>query len=692
MNKLFENGNLDSIKLQGYADTLNSDQKRILLPSFQRDAVWDEKRVELLWDSILRRYPIGSLLFARVRDDIAVRLPPRFVGLIPRETAAPADETEFVIIDGQQRSVAIALGRRCWQSGDSARLWIDIGKLSEKGALKSGFYVCSLRKPWGVDATLAMQRKALTDLDPAAERLVIDEDVLGRTWPVRASLPVPFAELLNSLENPDRDSWWLLIPKTIRDGLSKDQIKALARDDLQKLFDAMTEVLTYSIPVFMVEGLKIDELGEVFHRLNKQGVAMNDEDLFFSALKIVWPQAHDLVWTVYADDETGKFMPPTKIVHLGVRTVAADSESDVSRLSRDEFKRFVEREDREGVNYLAKLQELLDPTSSRPESIGILHDCLRKARKTLEYDPESSTGINDPGMPSTLLKQLSWRVWHTLVAWIVHHGSADEESRGEMIRYAMLDYFCTKGNSSTLAHEPFRLAFNADGIFPGRAIYRMMKERGYLQPAIPTPEDYRAHFRRGRNERPAWGLLQHESRLVMWAQRRHFHQWFPEFDPTLYILKSDLPYHVDHIIPRSYLSMRGRNMPPPPFELYRRPVLYGAGNIRYWPKALNLADGAKNLRDKYILGRSDRRTPSKKKSDLRKFGLKSVADVRAASFILDNQLRDWRIASNHGGGTKDFSNPGRIRAFRRATEKRRIAMYDRFYKQVGWEDWLDKTE
>ena len=34
------------------------------LPSFQRDAVWDEERVELLWDSLLRGIPIGNLIVA----------------------------------------------------------------------------------------------------------------------------------------------------------------------------------------------------------------------------------------------------------------------------------------------------------------------------------------------------------------------------------------------------------------------------------------------------------------------------------------------------------------------------------------------------------------------------------------------------------------------------------------------------
>jgi uncharacterized protein with ParB-like and HNH nuclease domain len=40
------------------------DEGSLRLPSFQRDAVWDEERVELLWDSLLRGIPLGNLIIA----------------------------------------------------------------------------------------------------------------------------------------------------------------------------------------------------------------------------------------------------------------------------------------------------------------------------------------------------------------------------------------------------------------------------------------------------------------------------------------------------------------------------------------------------------------------------------------------------------------------------------------------------
>ena len=41
-------------------------ENRFLLPSIQRELVWDEDRIEKLFDSLIRDYPIGSFLFWRV--------------------------------------------------------------------------------------------------------------------------------------------------------------------------------------------------------------------------------------------------------------------------------------------------------------------------------------------------------------------------------------------------------------------------------------------------------------------------------------------------------------------------------------------------------------------------------------------------------------------------------------------------
>jgi len=695
MSNLPKDGNLGSMSIQELAEALNGDQKRILLPSFQRDAVWDEAHVELLWDSILRAFPIGSLLFARVAEldvaSIGLREPQVSQSGPASRTTTCTDQAEFVIIDGQQRSIAIALGLRTWRSGDSARLWLDLGDSQDPGGVPHNFYMCSLLKPWGLDATAAMQREALLalhNLDSAAlderKRLRLDDNVLNYTWPVRAKLPVPLADLLDWLRDGGAGDWMQqLVPKA--------KLSGVRRQDLDSLFDRAKRVVELEIPIFLAKGLTVDELGLVFQRLNRQGYVMSAEELFFSALKTQWPQAHDLVWDVYGDPQTGRFLRPPQIVHLAIRlarlAVVTDG-SDVTELNNREFKRLIEREKGREKPYLDGVRELLQRKQAEPEGIGHLHHCLRQARQALEYHPEA--GPDDIGLPVTLLARLHWRVWHTLAAWLFKHDTVDQVRRTEMIRYALMDHFFTNSSSTFLIREPFGQAFKAESAFPAFAIYKEFTGKQLLEPDILTPEAYQQQLCGDENGKPRWSILQRERELVMWTQRAHLHCWFDRFDPTLYKKDQDLPYDIDHIIPQAYLDMRGRRYKLPSiFWEWRGAVLGNAGNLRYWPKALNRADQHKNLDGKYLLGAQCQPTPQTPQEDsyLREIGLNTVGDVRQASFVADGQLDDWETASGTGGDAYDWHDPERMRAFRRATEQRRVDMYSQFYDQVRWKEW-----
>jgi hypothetical protein len=78
------------------------------LPSLQRGAVWKPNQIELLWDSILRGFPIGSLVACRC-------LPPTIQSTRPGAVAGsvkpwPEDQYDHHLLDGQQRANALALG------------------------------------------------------------------------------------------------------------------------------------------------------------------------------------------------------------------------------------------------------------------------------------------------------------------------------------------------------------------------------------------------------------------------------------------------------------------------------------------------------------------------------------------------------------------------------------------------------
>ncbi|CAO5168660.1 GmrSD restriction endonucleases N-terminal domain-containing protein [Frankia sp. AiPs1] len=74
----------------------------IRVPHFQRDFRWGRGDVLRLFDSIVRGYPIGSLLLWVRRSDAAL------VTLGEIEITAPAGESVLWVVDGQQRVTSIA--------------------------------------------------------------------------------------------------------------------------------------------------------------------------------------------------------------------------------------------------------------------------------------------------------------------------------------------------------------------------------------------------------------------------------------------------------------------------------------------------------------------------------------------------------------------------------------------------------
>jgi hypothetical protein len=668
MNMLFSLGcNPDSISVQELAEAFNNIQQEIQLPAFQRDNAWDEAHTELLWNSIFRGFPISSLLFAQT-DPQSNQTYKVLKTSGAAEQTNQSSHTKFILIDGQQRSRAVALGLKPWEKGDGARLWVDLGKIEVSNNTENRFYVCSLRKPWGTRTTDSMIREGIKALQ--ISDLPIDGETLGKTWPMRAVLPVPLAELMRNMLGGSLD-WTNFVPS--------NKQKSIPSTDLENLLKDLKKTLSYLIPVYLINNPGIDDLGIIFERLNKQGVAMSEEDRFFSALKIIWPQAHDLVWEIYSDYETGRTLSPTKIVHLAVRLSAASEKTDELVLNAATFKRFVKRQE-QGVMFLDKLKTLMQSSNEDSVRLGLLHKGLRLVRSALIYDP--TNGIDDPGLPMPLAARLKPYVWHTLAAWSIHHDTIDPKSRLEMLRYVCLDHFFSKTTASDQRKIPFEKAYCASEIFPGRKIYEALVEKKLISPRLFPPDEFQESVCLSQD--PTWGILQNELDLVLWAQRSWMNRWFPYFDPTIFT-GQDLPYDIDHIIPSAHLDMRGRRYNwPPIFWSYRQLLLQSPGNMRFWPKSLNRADGKVSLEAKYILGPIDGQISGN--PNLSHYGLNFVGDIRKASIVDENDLVFWEQVNNKAD-VYDWSNKDRIFAFRHVVDNRRSRVYRNFFDQLGFSKW-----
>ena len=98
--KILDRPEAHPYRIQELMDKLTRGELRV--PAFQRRLKWDVKDARVLFDSIYRGYPVGTLLFWR-RPAPAARL--RY-GTV--EVVAPASADAMWVVDGQQRLHALA--------------------------------------------------------------------------------------------------------------------------------------------------------------------------------------------------------------------------------------------------------------------------------------------------------------------------------------------------------------------------------------------------------------------------------------------------------------------------------------------------------------------------------------------------------------------------------------------------------
>lgn len=196
---------------------LSTEQKSFLkqpeilaaLPSLQRGAVWKPNQIELLWDSILRGFPIGSLVVCRLLKNQA-----------SRRIGGNQDSGEFThhLLDGQQRAGAIGLGfldpypapenpnNDVWAD---TLLWLDLApdsKLFPPSSTRNYLLrVTTKAHPWGFKVSESRETERLS-AEHARQSLDAfncnrSDKNNGRphtiqSWPYAASAPIPLAWLL----------------------------------------------------------------------------------------------------------------------------------------------------------------------------------------------------------------------------------------------------------------------------------------------------------------------------------------------------------------------------------------------------------------------------------------------------------------------------------------------------------------
>ena len=252
------------------------DSGEIVLPAIQRDFVWDQDRIYLLLDSILRGYPVGIALLWETYQPIQYREFSRdyIEGALHKFLDSKKNRRLRLVLDGQQRLSSLYVALRGTFNGK--RLYFDVlsGRDSDDHSEQKFQF-------WFADAREAKaENKESGKGDQKSHWLLVSEaigqhptDILKRRDQVakelglsaddKARMEINFGTLQYSLaENGE-----ILKTQTIDAKLPADDQKR------KTAFDIL----------------------EIFVRVNTQGVALKRSDLIVSMLRLYWQDASNLL-------------------------------------------------------------------------------------------------------------------------------------------------------------------------------------------------------------------------------------------------------------------------------------------------------------------------------------------------------------------------------------------------------------
>jgi uncharacterized protein with ParB-like and HNH nuclease domain len=238
----------------------NSDQDGgYWLPNIQRPFVWKEDQIERLFDSILREYPIGTLLVWKTKSKIRRR---KFIDNYKLDIKltdfyVPEDDKQkMLVLDGQQRLQSLFIGL--------------IGSYEKKE-------LC---------------------LNVLSGDLVAPEDIRYKfKFIANSEIKAPWFKLKDIVfSNKEYDETADLIKAKFDTDLSDADKKKITRivAKLTRIFGT-EENLVYQV-VDSVDNSELyteDDIVEIFIRANSGGTALGKSDLLFSLLTSSWDEADE---------------------------------------------------------------------------------------------------------------------------------------------------------------------------------------------------------------------------------------------------------------------------------------------------------------------------------------------------------------------------------------------------------------
>ena len=252
----------------------NIRKKHYVLPSIQREFVWDSEQIERLFDSLMRDYPISTFLFwkvdkSRINDFQFYEFLKNFHEKDNRHNQKAdllGDEDVISILDGQQRMTSLYIAL----TGTYAKKIPYYRWDSPNAFPKKKMYLNIIKK--SDDIELEYDFQFLSD-----EEVVNDENHFW--FPV--SKVLDFNDLSGVMQ--------FIIDNHLMD-TSKYTVQqsTFATDTLSKLQNVIHQ--KGNISYFLEEGEELDKVLQIFIRINSGGTKLSYSDLLLSIATAQWKE------------------------------------------------------------------------------------------------------------------------------------------------------------------------------------------------------------------------------------------------------------------------------------------------------------------------------------------------------------------------------------------------------------------
>lgn len=256
----------------------NIAKRQYLLPAIQRKFVWSMEQIEMLFDSVLRGYPINSFMLWKITNpknrkeykfyEFIQRYVQKFNEDNPDAPSRFLKDDFYAVIDGQQRMTSLYIG------------------------LGGSYKIKKPNKWWGDDEhkTPMSEKKLYLELTTELESTIDNEKEYNFVF-------MSDDELKNEQEK-DPSKYWFCMHEAIDFNNNNDVVSYLinnnlitntfAVETLSNLFNRLCveKIINY----YVIDDQDQDKVLEIFIRTNSGGTPLSFSDLLMSIASANWTQ------------------------------------------------------------------------------------------------------------------------------------------------------------------------------------------------------------------------------------------------------------------------------------------------------------------------------------------------------------------------------------------------------------------